>query len=170
MNGNEYLAAKRMDQHQTLAAIEAIKQVKAIYFRAMDTKQWGLLEDIFTEDIVCDYRDAMRDPHSPRREDSTSDDWVIHGRNAAIAFIRNGLGPVISVHHGHMPEIDVDSADSARGIWAMTDRLIFPHGPVREFLGFGHYHETYRKIDASWRIATIRLTRLRIDVSPRADG
>lgn len=30
--------------------------------------------------------------------------------------------------------------------------------------GDGHYHETYAKIGAAWKIQTIRLTRLRVDV------
>jgi hypothetical protein len=33
--------------------------------------------------------------------------------------------------------------------------------------GFGHYHEQYRKgDDGQWRIAELRLTRLRVDSSP----
>jgi hypothetical protein len=32
--------------------------------------------------------------------------------------------------------------------------------PFRRFRGFGHYHETYRKVSGEWRIATLRLTRL----------
>jgi hypothetical protein len=30
--------------------------------------------------------------------------------------------------------------------------------------GYGHYHETYEKVDGRWRIKTITLTRLRVDV------
>ena len=29
--------------------------------------------------------------------------------------------------------------------------------------GFGHYHEDYRKEDGQWRIARLKLTRLRVD-------
>ena len=29
--------------------------------------------------------------------------------------------------------------------------------------GFGHYHEEYRKADGAWRIARLKLTRLRED-------
>lgn len=31
--------------------------------------------------------------------------------------------------------------------------------------GYGHYHETYEKIDGRWRIKTSKLTRLREDVT-----
>ena len=31
-------------------------------------------------------------------------------------------------------------------------------------VGYGHYHETYEKIDGQWRIKTSKLTRLREDI------
>jgi hypothetical protein len=45
-----------------------------------------------------------------------------------------------TVHHGHMPDIEITSPTTATGIWAMEDRL-----------------------DGEWKIATLRLTRLRRD-------
>jgi hypothetical protein len=30
--------------------------------------------------------------------------------------------------------------------------------------GYGHYHETYEKIDGQWRIKSSKLTRLREDI------
>jgi hypothetical protein len=30
--------------------------------------------------------------------------------------------------------------------------------------GYGHYHETYEKTDGRWRISSLKLTRLRVDV------
>jgi hypothetical protein len=30
--------------------------------------------------------------------------------------------------------------------------------------GYGHYHETYEKIDGQWRITSSKLTRLREDI------
>jgi hypothetical protein len=51
----------------------------------------------------------------------------------------------------------------AKGIWAMQDLLRWPDG--RELHGYGHYHETYERIDGAWRIKTLKLTRLRTDVT-----
>lgn len=34
--------------------VEAIKQVKARYFRLMDTKQWDEMAEVFTEDCHVD--------------------------------------------------------------------------------------------------------------------
>ena len=68
---------------------------------------------------------------------------------------------MVTVHHGHMPEIEVTSPTTATGVWAMEDRLRWPDGS--ELLGFGHYHEAYEKVDGSWRIKSSTLTRLRMD-------
>jgi hypothetical protein len=61
-----------------------------------------------------------------------------------------------------MPEIDITSPTTATGIWAMEDILQIPGGENR-VQGWGHYHETYERIDGRWRIKTLRLTRLRVD-------
>ena len=34
--------------------IEAIKQLKARYFRTMDTKDWAAMQLVFTDDVVVD--------------------------------------------------------------------------------------------------------------------
>ena len=60
-----------------------------------------------------------------------------------------------------MPEIELIDAASARGIWAMFDYVDIPGKPSRQ--GYGHYHETYRKESDGWRIASLELTRLRVD-------
>jgi hypothetical protein len=79
-------------------------------------------------------------------------------------MVRIVVGPVVTVHHGHMPEIEVTSPTTARGVWAMEDKLRWPEGsPVRAMHGYGHYHETYERTQEGWRIKTITLTRLRVD-------
>jgi hypothetical protein len=144
-----------------LLAAEAIRTLKAQYFRAMDTKDWALLAETFTEDARCDYTQAMADPSAPH---TPSDDDLLEGRAAIVAYIRAGLTPLHSVHQGFMPEITVTGPDSAAATWAMADRLRLPaDSPVAEVHGYGHYHETYRKTGDRWRIATLRLTRLRVD-------
>ena len=46
----------------------------------------------------------------------------------------------------------------------MEDKLRWPPGgPIRTLHGYGHYHETYEKLEEQWRIKTITLTRLRVD-------
>ena len=72
-----------------------------------------------------------------------------------------------TVHHGHMPEIEITSPTTARGIWAMQDFLRMPEGSplgVKSLVGWGHYTETYERIEGEWKIKTLVLTRLRRDV------
>jgi len=38
----------------TLAEIEAIKQLKARYFRLLDTKQWDAWREVFSDDFSAD--------------------------------------------------------------------------------------------------------------------
>lgn len=152
-----------MDDVAQLLAVEDIKRLKARYFRALDTKDWDLLRTVFAPDIVCDFRGSTRDPKTGIDTGAEATANVLHGRDEAIKLISAGMNPTESVHHGHMPEIEIDGPDTAHGVWAMFDSVRIADGPVREFNGYGHYHETYRKTDGQWQIATIRLTRLRVD-------
>ena len=129
--------------------VEAIKQLKARYFRYLDTKDWTGLRQVFSDDMVMDTTDSGGD--------------LLEGADTIIAFLTEALAGTVTVHHGHMPEIELSSPTTATGIWAMDDRLQWPDGT--ELHGFGHYHERYEKLDGSWRIASLRLTRLRSDVS-----
>jgi hypothetical protein len=60
-----------------------------------------------------------------------------------------------------MAEVEVTSGTTASAVWSMDDVLRWPEGA--EMHGYGHYHETYEKVDGEWRIKTLRLTRLRVD-------
>ena len=146
-----------MDVLERLAAIEDIRALKARYFRTMDTKDWAGYEAVFTPDLVADFRDA-----TTTRDESQ----LTHGAAAYVAMLAPMLTGVDTVHHGHMSEIVIETADTARGVWAMEDKLWPGPGSVLPFQwlhGYGHYHERYRKLADGWRIAEIRLTRLRVD-------
>lgn len=133
--------------------LEAIKQLKARYFRTMDTKDWEGMREVFADDVVMDT--------------TSSGGGVVTGADAFLTFLRGILQDVITVHHGHMPEIEIMSPTTATGIWAMEDLLKWPNGS--ELRGYGHYHETYEKIDGTWRIKTSTLTRLRTDFTAPND-
>jgi len=133
--------------------IDAIRALKARYFRTMDTKAWDEMRRVFTDDVVMDT--------------SESGGGVITGADEFVAFLRETLDGVVTVHHGHMPEIEVTSATTATGIWALQDVLVWPTGT--RLVGYGHYHETYEKLDGEWRIASSTLTRLLMDFSETSD-
>ena len=135
---------------QRLLDIEAIKQLKARYFRFLDTKQWDDWGMVFTEDVVMEVPEAA---------------MVNHGRAEVVGNVGAALTGTTTTHHGHMPEIDITGPDTARGIWAMFDYVEWPaaDGSRVGLQGYGHYHEEYRRDGDSWRIAKTRLERLRVD-------
>jgi hypothetical protein len=144
-----------MTDIERLIALEEIRQVKARYFRCMDTKDWAAFEAVFAPDATADYS-SEGDPK----------EWTASGAANIVAFVRKVVGPAISVHHGHMAEVEVLSPTSARGIFAMEDLIWWPEGSRRKTLhGWGHYHETFEKTDGKWQIKTLKLTRLRIEES-----
>ena len=129
--------------------IEAIKQLKARYFRTMDTKDWAGMRQVFTDDVVVDT--------------TASGGGVVSGADAFVEFLEQTLAGAVTVHHGHMPEITLTSSTTAAGIWALHDHIVWPDGTRLQ--GDGHYHEAYAKESGAWRIKSSTLTRLRMDLT-----
>jgi hypothetical protein len=139
-----------MDDPTAVLEIESIKQLKARYCRYLDTKDWAAWRGIFADDFVSDTAEAGGK--------------VIVGADEFIAFIRATLGRPSqpTVHQVHAPEIELTSPTTARGVWALQD--VVRLAPGLNLNGYGHYHETYVKIDGQWRIKTSKLTRVREDI------
>ena len=142
-----------LDPTQVLLDAEAIKRLKARYFRLMDEKRWEEWAEVFAEDVVVALPDDL--PGAA----------PVRGRVAVVATVSQALAEARTVHHGHMPEIELLSATTARGTWAMHDvvEIRLPDGTTRGFRGFGHYFEEYSKDGEHWRIASLELRRLRRD-------
>ncbi|MCK5654193.1 MAG: nuclear transport factor 2 family protein [Dehalococcoidia bacterium] len=132
-------------QIRVLGDIEAIKKLKAKYWRCIDKKLWDELEDCFIENAVADYGKNLN----------------FQGRKAIIQFLKDNLGSdsVITVHQGHNPEIEITSDTTARGIWALHDYLVFQ--PNITINGWGHYEDEYVKQNGEWKKKSIKETRLR---------
>ena len=139
---------------EDLQHIEAIKQLKARYFRFLDEKRLDDFALVFAEDAEIDVTDDVGD-----------EGGHVQGRQAIADFIRQAVEKAQTVHHGHMPEIEIQGPDRATGVWAMFDYVEFPvEGTTRNGLkGYGHYHENYVLREDRWQIARMRLARLRID-------
>jgi hypothetical protein len=135
---------------QQLLAIEQIKQLKARYFRLMDTKRWDDWGLVFATDYVMEVPEA---------------EVVNHGREEIVTNVSTALIGARTAHHGHMPEIEITGDGTARGIWAMFDYVEWPEqdGTRVGLQGYGHYREEYAREDGEWRIARTRLERLRVD-------
>ena len=139
---------------QMLWDIEQIKQLKARYFRFIDTKDWDGFRTLFTDD--CKHYLPLESA-TPFME---NEEYFAMNQ----AFLTTG----VTTHHGHMPEITLLSDTEAEGIWAMFDYVQIdpPSGRV-SIMGYGHYFETYRKeADGEWRISSKRNERLRLDEVP----
>lgn len=155
-----------MDTTERLAAIEAIKQLKARYFRSVDTKDWGGLERVFAPDFTVLVPEAPPDGSFAPPETG-----AVQGASTFVAFVRDVIGDAVSVHQGFSPEIEITSETTATGIWSMEDVLRWPEdssSALRSLHGYGHYHETYVLRDDAWQIQTMRHTRLLRDVEPRS--
>jgi hypothetical protein len=145
-----------MTEVEKLLAIEEIKRVKSKYFYGLDHKDWDLWRrEVFAADGKLDVPEASME---------------CVGIDNIIAWVSESTANQVSVHHGHMPNIEITSDRTATGIWAMEDRLYrtkeHPLADGSTFLhGFGHYHETYVRASEGWRIASTRLTRLRIELT-----
>jgi SnoaL-like domain len=139
---------------EKLLAIEEIKKLKARYFRCVDTKDWEGFKAVFTADAVFDISQDVPG-------------CILVGPEKVAATVSVPLTGCVSVHHGHCPEIEITSETTATGIWAMEDMLRWSQesaSPNQTLHGYGHYMETYERIDGSWRIKTMKLQRLRVDV------
>ena len=137
-----------MDDATALLEIEAIKQLKARYCRYLDTKDWQAWRSLFSDDFLSDT--------------SPAGGKVIQGADDFVAFTRKSLRSQATVHQVHAPEIELTSPTTARGVWALEDVVRF--GPGVNLRGYGHYTETYEKVDGQWLITSSTLTRLREDV------
>ena len=129
---------------------ESIKELKARYFRLMDTQDWAPWAGLFTPDA-----EMQTTPTEGER---------FVGRVEIVEKVSGVLTGCTTAHHGHMPEIAFSGEHAATGIWAMFDFVDMPQLVLR---GFGHYHDRYRREDGVWRIAETRLTRLHLDITPK---
>ncbi len=142
-----------MTDIEKLIAIEEIKHLKARNLRAMDEKRWDDYQMMFTEDHISD----------------TYNGPPAIGPKANVERLKSVLEGIVTVHHGHMPEITFTGEDTADGIWAMEDMLFWEQEDGSHWLhGYGHYHEKYRKTAEGWKFCYRSLSRLHVRTSDGA--
>ena len=122
-----------------LENIELIKQLKARYFRALDSKQWSLMHECLSEHCIAQYDGGK---------------YSFSGRDKIVGFFQNFMDDpkLIFMHHGHHPEITILSEESARGIWYLQDKVLNLHNNTI-LNGAGFYHDHYIKVDGQWLIS-----------------
>jgi len=123
---------------RVLGEIEAIRKLKARYFRYLDTKLWDKMVGCFTADAVLAEHER---------------NILVEGGTAIIEFLRQGLGVdhIVTVHHGHNAEIEIASDTTASAMWALNDYL-FNRQTSKGTRGYGYYEDEYVKEKGEWKI------------------
>ena len=125
-----------------LEDIEAIKQLKYRYWRHLDLKQWDELARCFAADATVCY---------------SSGKYEFTGVAAIMQFLSQSLGHErgsVTIHHGHHPEIELLSAASARGTWALYNYM-FNLKQNRGIRIGAYYDDRYVKLDGDWKFEHI---------------
>jgi len=151
-----------MTETERLAAIEAIRDLKAKYWRGVDQSDAALVRSILAEDCVLDFRGCCTDPTSGV-DFLPEMNVVMQGRDKWQA---QALAGYVTSHQGHQAEIDVTGPDTASAIWTFTDRFFYPPGmKYSRFTGYGYYHETYAREESGWKLKATRITRLFVEAA-----
>ena len=134
-----------------------LERLKSRYFRCIDTKDWDRLRELCTDDMVF-YMEQSVLP--------ATDQPISVGGDAFVRNVSRILRTAVTVHHGHMPDIELTGPRTAHGVWSMFDWVDDAERNTA-IKGYGHYHEDYEKgDDGQWRIKVMRLTRIRVDQIP----
>ncbi len=133
----------------------ALMELKATYFRLLDTKRWDEWRQLFTDGFVF---------HGDESAGPLTDQPMASGGDAFVELVSAALQNAVTVHQGHMPELTFVDDRNANGIWAMFDWVDSSASGGFSMQGFGHYHERYVKgDDGRWRFEELTLRRLRVD-------
>jgi hypothetical protein len=138
-----------------LEAIELIKQLKARYFRFLDTANIEGLKTVFSHDAQAHFK-------------SSQYDFELEGWDALEAFYKKSFTEEsFGMHNGHHPEITV-TGDTASGIWYLQDIFINLKYNVT-IMGSALYHDEYKKVDGEWKICKTGYDRLWEEIHPRSE-
>jgi hypothetical protein len=138
-----------------LQNIEAIKQLKHRYFRALDSKNWELMSDCLSKDCIAKYDGGK---------------YSFEGREKIVQFFSSYMSnpQLIFMHHGHHPEITIVNDQQATGIWYLQDIVINLDNNTT-LRGAGFYHDTYIYTDKQWLISETGYERTFEEIEKRTD-
>jgi len=127
---------------QELKDINDLKRLKARYCHLVDSGSWDELEELWTEDAVCDY----------------SFFGSFKGRDEIVnTFFRGQVGSIssFSAHMLHNPVIEV-AGDQASASWYVTAHTTLQ--PLDQAIWMmGVYHDQYERLEGNWRISSLRV-------------
>lgn len=121
-----------------LEAIEYIKQLKARYFRAIDTADQALLRTCFTDDATVAFEGGNYQ-------------ITLNGMTEITNFMHAAFHEkCATMHLGNHPEVTVDG-DRADGIWYLYDIFYDLHNQIVRN-GTALYTDRYVQQDGTWFI------------------
>jgi len=127
---------KRLER---LEAIEAIRQLKARYFHACDSKQPELVRECFAPGEI--------DLRYGRIGNFDNRDQVV-----AIFTELACQDHIVEMHHGQNPQIEILDADNATATWGLYYYLIDTRQKTVTQLG-GFYEDGYVRLDGEWKMS-----------------
>ena len=121
-----------------LENIELIKQMKARYFRYLDSIDYEGLATIFTEDVHAHFIGGGYD-------------FELKGWPELLGFYKMAITPKkFGMHTGHHPEIEING-DEGTGIWYLTD-VFYNLEEKHVISGSAIYRDEYVKVDGVWKV------------------
>jgi hypothetical protein len=121
-----------------LEAIEAVKQLKARYFHACDTKQPDIVRACFASGEI--------DLRYGRIGNFTDREQMV-----AVFSELACQEHIVEMHHGQNPQVEVHDEDNATAIWGLYYYMIDTRRQsVTQLAGF--YDDAYIRRDGEWRI------------------
>ena len=138
-----------------LEAIELIKQLKARYFRAIDTCNLEWLQGMLTPDVKLAFK-------SPVYE------FQLQGLDKALDFYKTSFTTTrLAMHNGHTPEIEVTGGE-ATALWYLS--YVFINLEEKTHMqGGAIYEDRYVKRDGRWWIAETGYKTLLETIQPLSD-
>lgn len=122
-----------------------IGELLARYSRALDTRDWGLLGEVFTADAACDYG-ALGSPE---------------GIEAITALIRGTIGDLDGTQHlvGNVV-VRVEGDEAAADCYLISQHVRADTPGGDHYLLGGRYADRVVRTPAGWRIAHRTLHRM----------
>ena len=134
---------------------DRVQFIMSAYCRYVDTKQWESLSALIADNASLEFQDIDGNIL-----------YAFTGPSGLVEASKNAITELVTVHNLHNPEISFSDDQHAFAIWAMEDRFYKRDSSgksIRVFHGFGHYHVAFVNQSGSWKIASLKLTRLRLE-------
>ncbi len=150
-----------MDDLGRLTATEDVRRVMARYVYCADHHRWDELAALFTTEA----------PFTAYTVEGAVQAQMKGRDEIAHQLAERNHPDTVLVHHLFSSEIDIDTENSASGVWAMEDLISIPPGGEGDekssrptgMHGYGHYRVRFTRTNERWLITELRITRLRLD-------